>query len=93
MSRGRRRRREVRSKAGTELPAPSQGCAQHGLCGFAGTAAQDRLQAALDEAQTAAGVLHGERPPAAAQTVVYAQDSAVDQRSPVPGLGEPALGQ
>lgn len=58
-----------------------------------GTAAQDRLQAALDEAQTAAGVLHGERPPAAAQTVVYAQDSAVDQRSPVPGLGEPALGQ
>lgn len=54
-----------------------------------GTAVQERLQAALDETRTAACVLHGERPPAAAQTVVYAQDSAVDQRS----LGEPALGQ
>ncbi|XP_021263663.1 capping protein, Arp2/3 and myosin-I linker protein 2 isoform X2 [Numida meleagris] len=58
-----------------------------------GTAAQERLQAAPEETRTAANALHGEQPPAAAQTVVYAQDSAVDQRSSLPGLGEPALGQ
>ncbi|XP_048814678.1 capping protein, Arp2/3 and myosin-I linker protein 2 isoform X3 [Lagopus muta] len=58
-----------------------------------GTAAQERLWAAPDETRTASSASHGERPPAAAQTVVCAQDSAVDQRSPVQGLGEPALGQ
>lgn len=76
-----------------ELPVLSQSCAQPGLCGFAGTAAQERLWAAPDETRTASSASHGERPPAAAQTVVCAQDSAVDQRSPVQGLGEPALGQ
>ncbi|XP_025936760.1 capping protein, Arp2/3 and myosin-I linker protein 2 isoform X2 [Apteryx rowi] len=35
----------------------------------------------------------GDQPQAAAQTVVNAQDSTLDQRSPVPGQGEPALGQ
>ncbi|XP_068549905.1 capping protein, Arp2/3 and myosin-I linker protein 2 isoform X1 [Anas acuta] len=57
-----------------------------------GPTPQDRPRGGLEEPQP--GVPgHGERPGGLAQTVVNAQDSAVDQRSPVPGRGEPALGQ
>ncbi|NXK56620.1 CARL2 protein, partial [Chauna torquata] len=57
-----------------------------------GPAPQDQPRAGLEEPQPRADA-HGERPRAAAQTVANAQDSAVDQRSPVLGWGEPALGQ
>ncbi|KAM9268865.1 LOW QUALITY PROTEIN: capping protein, Arp2/3 and myosin-I linker protein 2 [Cariama cristata] len=59
----------------------------------AGATLQDWPRAGLEEPQAGAGT-EGERPQALAQTVVDAQDSAaVDQRRPVPGRGEPALGQ
>ncbi|XP_065589470.1 capping protein, Arp2/3 and myosin-I linker protein 2 isoform X2 [Cyrtonyx montezumae] len=58
-----------------------------------GEAGGRAAQAGLDETRPAGNAWHGEQPAAVAQTVVYAQDSPVDQRSPVPGLGEPALGQ
>ncbi|KAM6195025.1 capping protein, Arp2/3 and myosin-I linker protein 2 [Sarcoramphus papa] len=61
--------------------------------GAAGATPQDWPRAGLEEPQAGAGT-KGERPQALAQTVVNAQDSAaVDQRRPVPGRGEPALGQ
>ncbi|KAK1194827.1 CARL2 protein, partial [Pygoscelis papua] len=59
----------------------------------AGATPQDWPRAGLEEPQAGAGT-KGERPQALAQTVANAQDSAaVDQRRPVPGRGEPALGQ
>ncbi|NXT53363.1 CARL2 protein, partial [Pluvianellus socialis] len=59
----------------------------------AGATLQDWPHAGLEEPQAGAGT-EGERPQAPLQTVVNAQDSAaVDQRPPVPGRGEPALGQ
>ncbi|XP_075016990.1 capping protein, Arp2/3 and myosin-I linker protein 2 [Calonectris borealis] len=59
----------------------------------AGATPQDWPRAGLEEPQAGAGT-EGERPQALAQTVANAQDSAaVDQRRPVPGRGEPALGQ
>ncbi|XP_009289108.1 PREDICTED: capping protein, Arp2/3 and myosin-I linker protein 2 [Aptenodytes forsteri] len=59
----------------------------------AGATPQDWPHAGLEELQAGAGT-EGERPQALAQTVANAQDSAaVDQRRPVPGRGEPALGQ
>ncbi|KAF1544476.1 Capping protein, Arp2/3 and myosin-I linker protein 2, partial [Eudyptula albosignata] len=59
----------------------------------AGATPQDRPRAGLEEPQAGVGT-EGERPQALAQTVANAQDSAaVDQRRPVPGRGEPALGQ
>ncbi|XP_009468784.1 PREDICTED: leucine-rich repeat-containing protein 16C [Nipponia nippon] len=59
----------------------------------AGATPQDWSRAGLEELQAGAGT-EGERPQALAQTVANAQDSAaVDQRRPVPGRGEPALGQ
>ncbi|KAM6380717.1 capping protein, Arp2/3 and myosin-I linker protein 2 isoform 1-T1 [Pluvialis apricaria] len=59
----------------------------------AGATPQDWPRAGLEEPQVGAGT-EGERPQAPAQTVVNAQDSAaVDQRRPLPGRGEPALGQ
>lgn len=57
-----------------------------------GTTPQDRPRAGLEEPQPGA-TGYGERPGGLTQTVVNAQDSAVDQRSPVPGREEPALGQ
>ncbi|NXA19907.1 CARL2 protein, partial [Ibidorhyncha struthersii] len=58
-----------------------------------GATPQDWPRAGLEEPQAGAGT-EGERPQAPAQTVANAQDSAaVDQRRPVPGRGEPALGQ
>lgn len=59
---------------------------------FPGTTPQDRPRAGLEEPQPGA-TGYGERPGGLTQTVVNAQDSAVDQRSPVPGQEEPALGQ
>ncbi|KAM6063516.1 capping protein, Arp2/3 and myosin-I linker protein 2 [Theristicus caerulescens] len=59
----------------------------------AGATPQDWSHAGLEEPQAGAGT-EGERPQALAQTVANAQDSAaVHQRRPVPGWGEPALGQ
>ncbi|XP_069649255.1 capping protein, Arp2/3 and myosin-I linker protein 2 [Haliaeetus albicilla] len=59
----------------------------------AGAMLQDWLRAGLEKPQAGAGT-EGEQPQALAQTVANAQDSAaVDQRRPVPGQGEPALGQ
>ncbi|XP_064526817.1 capping protein, Arp2/3 and myosin-I linker protein 2 isoform X1 [Pseudopipra pipra] len=58
-----------------------------------GATPQDWPRAGLEEPQTGTGT-DGERPQALAQTVGNAQDSAaVDQRRPVPGREEPALGQ
>ncbi|KAM6300523.1 LOW QUALITY PROTEIN: capping protein, Arp2/3 and myosin-I linker protein 2 [Aegotheles albertisi] len=58
-----------------------------------GATLQDWPCAGLEEPQAGAGT-GGERPQALAQTVANAQDSAaVDQRRPVPGRGEPTLGQ
>ena len=58
-----------------------------------GAMLQDWLRAGLEKPQAGAGT-KGEQPQALAQTVANAQDSAaVDQRRPVPGQGEPALGQ
>ncbi|KAM6253160.1 capping protein, Arp2/3 and myosin-I linker protein 2 [Porphyrio hochstetteri] len=58
-----------------------------------GAMPQDWPRAGPEEPQAGAGT-RGERAQALAQTVVNAQDSAaVDQRRPVPGGGEPALGQ
>lgn len=58
-----------------------------------GATPQDWPRARLEEPQAGAGT-KGERPQALEQTVANAQDSAaVDQRRPVPGRGEPALGQ
>ncbi|GAB0195723.1 capping protein, Arp2/3 and myosin-I linker protein 2 [Grus japonensis] len=59
----------------------------------AGATLQDWPHAGLEEPRAGAGT-EGERPQAPAQTVANAQDSAaVDQRRPVAGRGEPALGQ
>ncbi|XP_049661738.1 capping protein, Arp2/3 and myosin-I linker protein 2 [Accipiter gentilis] len=59
----------------------------------AGAMPQDWLRAGLEKPQAGVGT-EGEQPQAVAQTVANAQDSAaVDQRRPVPGRGEPALGQ
>ncbi|XP_075621254.1 capping protein, Arp2/3 and myosin-I linker protein 2 [Balearica regulorum gibbericeps] len=59
----------------------------------AGATPQDRPRARLEEPRAGAST-EGERPRAPAQTVANAQDSAaVDQRRPVAGRGEPALGQ
>ncbi|NXX17833.1 CARL2 protein, partial [Podargus strigoides] len=59
----------------------------------AGATPQDWPHAGLEELQAGAGT-EGERPQALVQTVVNAQDSAAaDQRGPVPGWREPALGQ
>ncbi|XP_017679681.1 PREDICTED: capping protein, Arp2/3 and myosin-I linker protein 2 [Lepidothrix coronata] len=58
-----------------------------------GATPQDWPRAGLEEPQAGTGT-DGERPQALAQTVGNAQDSAaVDQRRPVPGREEPALGQ
>ncbi|XP_038004241.1 capping protein, Arp2/3 and myosin-I linker protein 2 isoform X2 [Motacilla alba alba] len=58
-----------------------------------GATLQDWPRAGLEEPQAGAGT-EGEQPQALAQTVGNAQDSAaVDQRRPVPGREEPALGQ
>ncbi|KAM9227917.1 LOW QUALITY PROTEIN: capping protein, Arp2/3 and myosin-I linker protein 2 [Leptosomus discolor] len=58
-----------------------------------GATPQDWPRAGLEEPQAGAGT-EGEQPQALAQTVANTQDSAaVDQRRPVPGQGEPALGQ
>lgn len=72
----------------------SEACAHSPQCftAFPGPTPQDRPRGGLEEPQPGAPG-HGERPGGLAQTVVNAQDSAVDQRSPVPGRGEPALGQ
>ena len=75
---------EGRSPPNTLTPAPVTSL---------GATPQDWPRAGLEEPQAGAGT-KGERPQALAQTVVNAQDSAaVDQRRPVPGRGEPALGQ
>ncbi|XP_075289838.1 capping protein, Arp2/3 and myosin-I linker protein 2 [Opisthocomus hoazin] len=59
----------------------------------AGATLQDWPRAGLEEPQAGVGTA-GERPPAPAQTVANAEASAaIDQRRPVPGRGEPALGQ
>ncbi|KAM7100988.1 LOW QUALITY PROTEIN: capping protein, Arp2/3 and myosin-I linker protein 2 [Ciconia maguari] len=59
----------------------------------AGAMPQDWPRARLEESQAEAGT-KGKQPQALAQTVANAQDSAaIDQRRPVPGQGEPALGQ
>ncbi|NXP55342.1 CARL2 protein, partial [Heliornis fulica] len=66
-------------------PAPASGAT--------GAVLQDWPRAGPEELQAGAGTA-SEQPGALAQTVVDAQDSAaVDQRRPVPGQGEPALGQ
>lgn len=71
---------------------PPQCSRQHSVTSL-GATSQDRPRAGLEEPQAGAGI-EGERPQAPAQTVANAQDSAaVDQRRPVPGRGEPALGQ
>ncbi|XP_041883223.1 capping protein, Arp2/3 and myosin-I linker protein 2 isoform X4 [Corvus kubaryi] len=58
-----------------------------------GATPQDWPRAGLEEPQAGTGT-EGEQPQALAQTVANAQDSAaVDQRRPVPGREEPALGQ
>nr|XP_030137945.3 capping protein, Arp2/3 and myosin-I linker protein 2 isoform X1 [Taeniopygia guttata] len=58
-----------------------------------GATLQDWPRAGLEEPQAGTGT-EGEQPQALAQTVGNAQDSAaVDQRRPVPGREEPALGQ
>ncbi|XP_027759882.1 capping protein, Arp2/3 and myosin-I linker protein 2 [Empidonax traillii] len=58
-----------------------------------GATPQDWPRAGPEEPQAGTGT-DGERPQALAQTVGNAQDSAaVDQRRPVPGREEPALGQ
>ncbi|XP_005526471.1 PREDICTED: leucine-rich repeat-containing protein 16C [Pseudopodoces humilis] len=58
-----------------------------------GATLQDWPSAGLEEPQAGTGT-EGEQPQALAQTVGNAQDSAaVDQRCPVPGQEEPALGQ
>ncbi|KAM7010929.1 LOW QUALITY PROTEIN: capping protein, Arp2/3 and myosin-I linker protein 2 [Passerculus sandwichensis] len=58
-----------------------------------GAPLQDWPRAGLEEPQAGTGT-EGEQPQALAQTVGNAQDSAaVDQRRPVPGQEEPALGQ
>ncbi|XP_030137945.4 capping protein, Arp2/3 and myosin-I linker protein 2 isoform X1 [Taeniopygia guttata] len=58
-----------------------------------GATLQDWPRAGLEEPQAGTGT-EGEQPQALAQTVGNAQDSAaVDQRRPVPGQEEPALGQ
>ncbi|NWT62633.1 CARL2 protein, partial [Erythrocercus mccallii] len=58
-----------------------------------GATLQDWPCAGLEEPQAGTGT-EGEQPQALAQTVGNAQDSAaVDQRRPVPGQEEPALGQ
>lgn len=58
-----------------------------------GATLQDWPHAGLEEPQAGTGT-EGEQPQALAQTVGNAQDSAaVDQRCPVPGQEEPALGQ
>ncbi|KAM4894231.1 capping protein, Arp2/3 and myosin-I linker protein 2 [Sylvia borin] len=58
-----------------------------------GATLQDWPRAGLEEPQAGTGT-EGEQPQALAQTVGNAQDSAaVDQRCPVPGQEEPALGQ
>ncbi|KAM9289408.1 LOW QUALITY PROTEIN: capping protein, Arp2/3 and myosin-I linker protein 2 [Morus bassanus] len=73
------------------LPEP-EGKAGPSL-GAAGAMLQDQPCAGLEELQAETGT-EGEQPQALAQTVANAQDSAaVDQRRPVPGRGEPALGQ
>ncbi|KAM3665251.1 LOW QUALITY PROTEIN: capping protein, Arp2/3 and myosin-I linker protein 2 [Ammospiza maritima maritima] len=58
-----------------------------------GAPLQDWPRAGLEEPQAGTGT-EGEQPQALAQTVGNAQDSAaIDQRRPVPGQEEPALGQ
>ncbi|XP_031977727.1 capping protein, Arp2/3 and myosin-I linker protein 2 isoform X4 [Corvus moneduloides] len=58
-----------------------------------GATPQDWPRAGLEEPQAGTGT-EGEQPQALAQTVANAQDSAaLDQRRPVPGREEPALGQ
>ncbi|NXU58682.1 CARL2 protein, partial [Turnix velox] len=60
----------------------------------AGATSEDQPHTGLEEPEAGTGS-EDERPQPPAQTVVNAQDSAaaVDQRRPVPGLGEPAFGQ
>lgn len=59
----------------------------------AGATPQDWPRAGQEEPQAGTGT-EGEQPPALAQTVGNAQDSAaLDQRRPVLGREEPALGQ
>ncbi|KAM6057509.1 LOW QUALITY PROTEIN: capping protein, Arp2/3 and myosin-I linker protein 2 [Chlamydotis macqueenii] len=73
------------------LPEPE--CEPRPSSDAAGATPQDWPRAGLEEPQAGAGT-EGKRPQALAQTVVDAQDSAaVDQRRPVLGQGEPALGQ
>ncbi|KAI6077498.1 Leucine-rich repeat-containing protein 16C [Aix galericulata] len=87
---------EAGGEAGVRRSAPHAKRGLHPLTpvftAFPGTTPQDRPRGGLEEPQPGA-TGHGERPGGLTQTVVNAQDSAVDQRSPVPGRGEPALGQ
>lgn len=58
-----------------------------------GATLQDWPRAGLEEPQAGTST-ESEQPQALAQTVGNAQDSAaIDQRCPVPGREEPALGQ
>ena len=58
-----------------------------------GATPQDWPGAGLEELQAGVGT-KGKEPQALTQTVVNAQGSAaIDQRRPVPGQGEPALGE
>lgn len=87
---------EAGGEAGVRRSAPHAKRGLHPLtpvfAAFPGTTLQDQPRGGLEEPQPGA-TGHGERPGGLTQTVVNAQDSAVDQRSPVPGRGEPALGQ